>query len=148
VFDDGRLKTAKLRTASEGSGCAPLRGDVSGYAHSTEITEAACGRGKRDGRGAARGCGSGTWRNAPASDQSKALYRTKTPIAGAAFPVKGSDTLREIDDFARSLDPVFVQVSGLYFCLHPRSRNTAPEGTIRPRMLRPNDAGSTLFGDR
>ena len=42
-FDDGRLKTASY-DASEGFGLRAVRGEVTGYAHATEISEAALKR--------------------------------------------------------------------------------------------------------
>ena len=43
VFDDGRLRNASY-DASEGFGLRAVRGEVAGYAHSTEISEAALKR--------------------------------------------------------------------------------------------------------
>lgn len=43
VLDDGRVKTASY-DASEGFGLRAVRGEVAGYAHSTEISEAAMRR--------------------------------------------------------------------------------------------------------
>ena len=43
VLDDGRIKTASY-DASEGFGLRAVRGDVAGYAHSTEISERALRR--------------------------------------------------------------------------------------------------------
>ncbi|MGB2894514.1 MAG: DNA gyrase modulator, partial [Albidovulum sp.] len=43
MFDDGRLRTASY-DASEGFGLRAIRGEVSGYAHATEISEAALRR--------------------------------------------------------------------------------------------------------
>ena len=40
VLDDGRIKTASY-DASEGFGLRAIRGEVAGYAHSTEISEQA-----------------------------------------------------------------------------------------------------------
>ena len=40
MFDDGRIKTASYN-ASEGFGLRAVRGETAGYAHSTEISEAA-----------------------------------------------------------------------------------------------------------
>ena len=59
AFDDGRLKTASY-DASEGFGLRAVRGEVAGYAHSTEISEAALTRAAETARlavgdGAARG---------------------------------------------------------------------------------------------
>ncbi len=107
VFDDGRLKTASY-DASEGFGLRAVRGEVAGYAHSTEITEAALRRAAQTAR-LAVGDGGGTWANAPVATN-KRLYTDVDPIAGAEFPVK-VETLREIDAFARDLDSRVVQVS-------------------------------------
>ncbi|MCB2132296.1 MAG: metalloprotease TldD, partial [Rhodobacteraceae bacterium] len=43
VFDDGRLRNASY-DASEGFGLRAVNGEVSGYAHSTEISESALRR--------------------------------------------------------------------------------------------------------
>ncbi|MEM1075902.1 MAG: metalloprotease TldD [Pseudomonadota bacterium] len=107
VFDDGRLKSASY-DASEGFGLRAVRGEVTGYAHSTEMTEAALVRAADTAR-LAVGTGGGTWSDAPPSTNRK-LYTDTDPIEGAAFPVK-IDTLRDIDAFARDLEPRVVQVS-------------------------------------
>ncbi|HCT33982.1 MAG TPA: metalloprotease TldD, partial [Sulfitobacter sp.] len=137
VFDDGRLKTASY-DASEGFGLRAVRGDVSGYAHSTEITEAALRRASETAR-LAVGAGGGTWADAPAATNQK-LYTDEDPIAGAAFPVK-VDTLREIDDFARSLDARVVQVSASISASIQEVEILRPEGAsvrdVRP-MTRVN----------
>lgn len=107
VFDDGRLKTASY-DASEGFGLRAVRGEVAGYAHSTEISENALLRASETAR-LAVGDGGGTWADAPVSTNVK-LYTDQDPIAGAGFPVK-IETLREIDAFTRNLDARVVQVS-------------------------------------
>lgn len=107
VFDDGRLKTASY-DASEGFGLRAVCGEVAGYAHSTEISEAALRRASETAR-LAVGDGGGTWADAPVPTNTR-LYTDVDPIAGASLPVK-IDTLREIDAFARGLDARVVQVS-------------------------------------
>ena len=107
VFDDGRVKTASY-DAAEGFGLRAVRGETSGYAHSTELTEAALMRAAETAR-LAVGAGGGSLAAAPAATNRK-LYGDFDPIAGAPFPVK-IETLREIDAFARDLDPRVVQVS-------------------------------------
>ncbi|MEL6521339.1 MAG: metalloprotease TldD [Pseudomonadota bacterium] len=106
-FDDGRVKTASY-DASEGFGLRAVRGETAGYAHSTEISEAALRRASETAR-LAIGDGGGTLAEAPLPTN-KRLYGDDDPIAGAAFPVK-IETLREIDAFARELDRRVVQVS-------------------------------------
>ncbi|MEI4234771.1 metalloprotease TldD [Roseovarius sp. D22-M7] len=107
TFDDGRIKTASY-DASEGFGLRAVQGEVTGYAHSSDISEAALGRAVETAR-LAVGSGGGTLAAAPAHTN-KHLYTDADPIAGASFPVK-LETLREIDAFARELDPRVVQVT-------------------------------------
>ncbi|XDA97445.1 metalloprotease TldD [Sulfitobacter sp. LCG007] len=107
VFDDGRLKSASY-DASEGFGLRAVRGEVSGYAHSTEISEPALARAAETAR-LAVGDGGGIAADAP-PPTNRRLYTDADPIAGAAFPVK-IETLREIDAYARGLDRRVVQVS-------------------------------------
>ncbi|MBV1894959.1 MAG: metalloprotease TldD [Rhodobacteraceae bacterium] len=107
VFDDGRLRTASY-DASEGFGLRAVRDDVTGYAHSTELSPAALGRAAETAR-LAVGEGGGTWADGP-KPTNRRLYTDDDPISGQSFPVK-IETLREIDAFARDLDPRVVQVS-------------------------------------
>ena len=106
-FDDGRLKTASY-DASEGFGLRAVRGETAGYAHATEISEHALIRASETAR-LAVGAGGGTLAAAPARTNRK-LYSDMDPMEGIAFTAK-VDTLREIDAFARALDPRVVQVS-------------------------------------
>ncbi|PKQ13461.1 MAG: metalloprotease TldD [Alphaproteobacteria bacterium HGW-Alphaproteobacteria-1] len=107
MFDDGRLKTASY-DASEGFGLRAVRGEVTGYAHSSEVTEAALKRAVETAR-LAVGAGGATLAAGPVATNRR-LYTDADPIAGAAFAVK-IETLREIDAFARALDPRVVQVT-------------------------------------
>ncbi|MBC7181323.1 MAG: metalloprotease TldD, partial [Roseovarius sp.] len=107
MFDDGRVKTASY-DASEGFGLRAVRGEVTGYAHSSEVTEAALKRAVETAR-LAVGAGGGTLAAGP-TPTNRRLYTDADPIAGASFPVK-LDTLREIDAFARDLDARVVQVT-------------------------------------
>ena len=107
LFDDGRVRTASY-DASEGFGLRAVRGEVTGYAHSSEVTDAALKRAVETAR-LAVGVGGGTLAAGP-TPTNRRLYTDADPIAGASFPVK-LDTLREIDAFARDLDPRVVQVT-------------------------------------
>ncbi|MCZ4367748.1 MULTISPECIES: metalloprotease TldD [Sulfitobacter] len=137
VFDDGRLKTASY-DAAEGFGLRAVRGEVAGYAHSTELSEAALRRAAETAR-LAVGDGGGTWADAPQASN-KRLYTDEDPIAGHAFPVK-VDTLREIDAYARSLDSRVVQVSATIAASIQEVEILRPEGhsvrDVRP-MTRVN----------
>ena len=137
VFDDGRLKNASY-DASEGFGLRAVRGEVTGYAHSTELTEHAMKRAAETAK-LAVGSGGGTLADAPAPTN-KRLYTDEDPIAGAAFPVK-VETLREIDAYARGLDSRVVQVSATIAASLQEIEILRPDGThlrdVRP-MTRVN----------
>ena len=107
VFDDGRLRTASY-DASEGFGLRSVRGEVAGYAHSTDVSIASLKRAAQTAR-LAVGDGGGTLADAPQATNTH-LYTDDDPIAGTGFPVK-IETLREIDAFSRDLDSRVVQVS-------------------------------------
>jgi TldD protein len=107
VFDDGRVKTASY-DASEGFGLRAVRGETSGYAHSTEMSESAMLRAAETAR-LAVGDGGGTLAEAPVKTNQR-LYSDDDPIAQATFPVK-IDLLKEIDAFTRGLDKRIIQVS-------------------------------------
>ncbi|KIC51162.1 metalloprotease TldD [Tateyamaria sp. ANG-S1] len=107
VYDDGRLKTASY-DAAQGFGLRAVRGEVAGYAHSTEISESALRRASETAR-LAVGAGGGTLADAPQPTNVQ-LYTSDDPIAGASFPVK-LETLKEIDAYLRDLDSRVVQVS-------------------------------------
>ncbi|MCB1391342.1 MAG: metalloprotease TldD, partial [Rhodobacteraceae bacterium] len=107
VLDDGRIRNAGY-DAAEGFGLRAVRGEVSGYAHSTEITEKALKRAAATAR-LAVGSGGGTLA-APPAGTNRHLYGDFDPIAEAGFAAK-IETLRAIDDYLRALDPRVVQVT-------------------------------------
>ncbi len=107
VLDDGRIKTASY-DASEGFGMRAILGETAGYAHSSEISEAALKRAAETAR-LAVGDGGGTMAPPPRATNRR-LYTDRDPFQDAGFPVK-IEVLREIDAYARGLDPKVVQVS-------------------------------------
>ncbi len=107
TFDDGRVRNAAY-DATEGFGLRAVKGEVAGYGHSTEVSEAALLRAAETAR-LAVGDGGGILADAPPATNRR-LYTDDDPMADAAFAVK-IETLREIDAFARELDPRVVQVT-------------------------------------
>mgnify|MGYP003145052745 FL=1 len=125
-FDDGRVKTASY-DASEGFGLRAVCGEVTGYAHGTEVSESALKRAAETAR-LAVGAGGGTMAEAPRATNRR-LYTDADPIAGADFPVK-VETLREIDAYARDMDPRVVQVSATIAASLQEVEILRPEGGI------------------
>ncbi len=132
VLDDGRIKSASY-DASEGFGLRAVRGETAGYAHSTEISEAALTRAAETAR-LAVGDGGGVLA-APPTGTNTRLYTDADPMADASFGVK-IETLREIDAFARALDPRVVQVSASMAASLQEVEILRPEGGIT-RDVRP-----------
>jgi TldD protein len=126
VFDDGRLRNASY-DASEGFGLRAVNAETAGYAHSTEISEAALRRAAETAR-LAVGEGGGTLAAAPARTNRK-LYSDDDPMGDTSFPVK-VETLREIDAFARDLDPRVVQVSATIAASLQEVHILRPDGTL------------------
>ncbi|MFT4794517.1 MAG: TldD protein [Paracoccaceae bacterium] len=107
VFDDGRLRNASYDSA-EGFGLRAVVGDVAGYAHSTELSEAALRRAAETARLAARD-GGGTLA-APPPRTNRRLYADLDPFEGPDFSSRVA-TLAEIDDYLRSQDGRVVQAT-------------------------------------
>ncbi|ROT98987.1 TldD/PmbA family protein [Histidinibacterium lentulum] len=125
-FDDGRLRTASY-DAAEGFGLRAVRGEAAGYAHSTTLDEHALRRAVATAR-LAVGDGGGTLDAAP-SATNRRLYTDADPMLDATFPGK-VDILREIDAFARGLDPRVVQVSATLAASHQEVAILRAEGPV------------------
>ncbi len=107
VYDDQSLKQASY-DASEGFGLRSVLGEATGYAHSTEVSEAALRRAE-DIVALASQSGGGILADAP-TRSNQHLYDPINPMMDVPFAAK-VDLLKEINDFARALDPRVVQVS-------------------------------------
>ena len=125
VFDDGRLKNAAY-DAAEGFGLRAVRGETAGYAHSTDISEAALMRAAETAR-LAVGAGGGNLAAAPRPTNQR-LYTDPDPFDDAEFAVK-VEMLREIDAYVRGLDPRVVQVSASLGASMQEVEILRPEGT-------------------
>ena len=126
VFDDRRLRNAGYG-AAQGFGLRAVRGEVTGYAHSTDISEAAL----RDAADTARlavGAGGGIMAPAPGGP-GPALYQGLDPVQGIDFAARVA-TLRDIDAYARDLDPRVVQVTASLASSLQEIAILRPEGGI------------------
>jgi TldD protein len=126
VFDDGRVKNASY-DASEGFGLRAVKGEVAGYAHSTEISQAALTRAAETAR-LAVGDGGGVLAPPPPGTNLR-LYSDADPMADASFAAK-IDILAEIDAYARGLDPRVVQVTASMAASHQEVFILRPEGGL------------------
>ncbi|WP_299624003.1 metalloprotease TldD [Pelagibius sp.] len=107
AYDDGRLKSASFDT-SQGFGLRAIAGEAAGYAHASELSEAAVQRAAATVRAVQAGH-SGSRAEGPARTN-RILYSDDNPISGVAFEDKVK-LLAEIDAFARAKDPRVKQVS-------------------------------------
>jgi TldD protein len=107
AFDDGRLKSASFDTA-QGFGLRAVSGEAVGYAHASELSEAAIKRAAETVKAVTRGHG-GVMAEAPAGTN-RMLYTDDNPLGLVAFATK-VDLLAEIDAYARAKDPRVQQVA-------------------------------------
>jgi TldD protein len=107
VFDNGRLKQGTYDTA-QGFGLRAVKGEAVGYAHASDVSEAALAR-AADAVRAVQGGYSGTYADAPARSNVR-LYADDNPLAAPAFENKVK-LLTEIDAYARAKDPRVRQVT-------------------------------------
>ena len=126
VLDDSRIRTASY-DAGEGFGLRAVHGETSAYAHSTDLSEAALARAVSTAR-LAIGAGGGTLAEPPAHTNRR-LYTDADPIAAAPFGVK-VETLREIDAYARALDPRVVQCTASVSASIQEVAILRPDGTL------------------
>ena len=106
-FDNGRLKQATYDTA-QGFGLRAVKDEAVGYAHASDVSEAAIMR-AADAVRAVKGGYSGHYADAPARTNVR-LYGDDNPLDAPGFEAKVK-LLQEIDAYARAKDPRVRQVS-------------------------------------
>src|SRR5579883_1117783 len=107
VFDNGRLKQATYDT-SQGFGLRAVKDEAVGYAHASDVSEAAIAR-AADAVRAVKGGYAGCYAAPPARSNVK-LYGEDSPLASPSFEAK-AQLLQAIDAYARARDPRVRQVS-------------------------------------
>jgi TldD protein len=107
MFDNGRLKTANYST-DQGFGLRAVAGEAAGYAHASELSEAALLR-AADAVSAVKSGYSGTLAEAP-QRTNRHLYSDENPIGAPSFAEKAK-LLTEIDAYMRNADPRVRQVT-------------------------------------
>jgi TldD protein len=106
ALDDGRLKSASFDT-SQGFGLRAVSGEAAGYAHASELSEAAIRRAAETVKAVRSGRG-GTMAEPPVGTN-RSLYRDDNPLAAVDFAAKVT-LLTDIDAYARGRDPRVRQV--------------------------------------
>src|SRR6202008_436828 len=106
-FDNGRLKQATYNT-DQGFGLRAVKDEAVGYAHSSDLSEAAFAR-AADAVGAVKGGYSGRYAEAPGRTNVR-LYGDDNPLGAPSFETKVR-LLESIDSYARGRDPRVRQVS-------------------------------------
>ncbi|MDE2356454.1 MAG: metalloprotease TldD [Alphaproteobacteria bacterium] len=107
LFDDGRLKSAAY-DSTQGFGLRVVAGETAGYAHSSDISEAALRRAASSAALAKRGY-EGVAAEGPVATNAR-LYDEDDPLAAPGFADKIA-LLQEIDAYARARDPRVAQVA-------------------------------------
>jgi TldD protein len=107
TFDNGRLKQATYDTV-QGFGLRAVKDEAVGYAHASDVSEAAIARAAEAVR-AVKGGHSGTYAEAPSRTNRK-LYNDENPLGSPAFDAKVK-LLESIDAYAREKDTRVRQVT-------------------------------------
>lgn len=106
-WDDGRLKSASFDT-SQGFGLRSIAGEAAGYAHASDLSEAALSR-AADTVKAVHAGHSGTLQASPPGTNQQ-LYTSENPLSAIPFEDKVK-VLSAIDGFLRGRDERIRQVS-------------------------------------
>ncbi|MCH8139617.1 MAG: metalloprotease TldD [Proteobacteria bacterium] len=136
AFDDGRLKTASFDT-QQGFGLRAVVGESTGYAHASELSEAAIRR-AADTVQAVRAGHGGTMALGP-SGTNRHLYVEDNPLGALDFEAKVK-LLQDIDAYARKKDPRVRQVTasllGSWQVVHLMRADGLRVSDIRPLVRR------------
>ena len=124
IFDNNNLKTASFN-AAEGFGIRTVLGESTGYAHSTEISERALLRAANSAK-IVSDIGGGKLAIAPRKTNLN-QYEHIDPVSEATFGSK-VNILKEINEYARSLDSRVFQVSISIAASHQEIEILRPEG--------------------
>ena len=146
-YDDGRIRSASFDT-TQGFGLRSVSGDAAGYAHSTELSEAAIRRAGETVKAVRTGHG-GTVAEPPAGTN-VSLYSETNPLGEVGFEAKVA-LLAEIDAYLRAKDPrvsqVMASVSGEWQAVQIIRPDGYRAADIRP-LVRVNVSVIAKDGER
>src|SRR5271166_451100 len=146
ALDDGRIKSASFDT-TQGFGLRAVAGEAAGYAHASELSEAAIRRAAVTVRAVASGyCGTMA---EPAPGTNRSLYTDQNPL-GVDLAAK-TRLLAEVDAYARNRDnrvrQVMASLSGVWQAVQIIRPDGSRVADIRP-LVRFNVAIVVGEGDR
>jgi TldD protein len=147
ALDDGRIKSASFDT-TQGFGLRAVAGEAAGYAHASDLSEAAIRRAAATVRAVASGY-SGTMAGPPVGTN-RSLYTDANPLGQVDLAAK-TKLLAEIDAYARSRDPrvrqVMASLSGVWQAVQIIRADGSRVADIRP-LVRLGIAVVVGDGDR
>jgi TldD protein len=147
MFDNGRLKQATYDT-SQGFGLRAVKDEAVGYAHASDVSEAAIER-AADAVRAVKGGYSGRYAAAPARTNVK-LYGEDSPLGSPTFEAKAR-LLETINAYTRAKDPRVRQVTASLAATWQAVEILRPDGEtyrdVRP-LVRVNVSVVVGEGDR
>src|SRR5436305_2015455 len=124
ALDDGRIKSASFDT-TQGFGLRAVAGEAAGYAHASELSEAAIRRAADTVRAVASGH-SGVFA-APPPGTNRSLYTEQNPLGLVDLGAK-TRLLAEMDAYARSRDPRVKQVMSSLSSVWKAEQRLRPAG--------------------
>ncbi len=132
ALDDGRIKSASFDT-TQGFGLRAVAGEAAGYAHASDLSEAAIRRAAATVRAVAAGY-SGVMAGPPPGTN-RSLYTDQNPLGLVDLGTK-TKLLAEIDAYARSRDPrvrqVMASLSGVWQAVQIIRADGSRVADIRP----------------
>src|SRR5258708_15521008 len=147
ALDDGRIKSASFDT-TQGFGLRAVADEAAGYAHASELSEAAIRRAGATVRAVAAGY-SGTMAEPPAGTN-RSLYTDMNPLGAVELGAK-TTLLTDIDAYARGADPrvrqVMASLSGVWQAVQIVRADGRRVADIRP-LVRLNVSIVVGDGDR
>lgn len=132
TFDDGQLKSSSYDT-TQGFGLRGCAGEATGYAHASELSQAALKRAAASVQSVKAGHSGSIAESPPGTN--RALYVQDNPINERPFEEK-LKLIREIDAYARDFDPKVRQVSVSLIGNWQAVELIRPDGTTK-RDIRP-----------
>lgn len=148
-FDDGRMRNANFDT-TQGFGLRSVLGETTGFAHASELSEAAIARAAETVKAINFGQ-SGSVDISPAPfGSNQSLYTAANPLNDVEFAVKVK-VLEDIDAYLRKKDPrikqVSASISGEWQVVHILKADGRIASDIRP-LVRLNVSVAVEDGDK